>query len=161
MHKPAGPFRGGKYSLFQGGTRVPFIVRWKGTIKPGVSEAMVSQVDILGSMSKLLGQSVEEKLDSKDLLSVLLGKGDKGRESLVIEGIGNLALVTKDWIMIPPSAGATYSNKTAIESGRFPEYQLYHLTEDIGEVINLAEKEPSRIASMRAELERIKKDPSK
>jgi arylsulfatase A-like enzyme len=41
-HKPAGPWRGGKYSILEGGTRVPFIVRWLGRVKPGVSDALIS-----------------------------------------------------------------------------------------------------------------------
>ena len=54
-HTPAGPFRGGKYSSFEAGTRVPFIVRWPSRVKPGVSAAMVSQVDLLASFAALLG----------------------------------------------------------------------------------------------------------
>ena len=54
-HKPAGPFRGGKYSNFEGGTRVPFMVRWPGKVKPGTSKAMVSQVDFLASLAALAG----------------------------------------------------------------------------------------------------------
>src|SRR5690606_18892982 len=48
-HKPAGPFRGGKYSMFEGGTRMPFIIKWPGVIQPGVSDALVSQVDLVAS----------------------------------------------------------------------------------------------------------------
>ena len=54
-HLPAGPLRGGKYSLFEAGTRVPFITYWKGTIQPGVSDAMVSQIDLLASLCRLSG----------------------------------------------------------------------------------------------------------
>ena len=54
-HTPAGPFRGGKYSTFEGGTRVPFVVRWPARVKPGVSDALISQVDLLASFAALVG----------------------------------------------------------------------------------------------------------
>ena len=57
-HKPAGPWRGGKYSNFEGGTRVPFIVRWPGHVAPGTSDALVSQVDLLASFAALAGQKL-------------------------------------------------------------------------------------------------------
>ncbi len=49
-HKPAGPLRGGKYSIYEGGTRVPFLVRWPGRVKPGLSDALICQVDLLKSL---------------------------------------------------------------------------------------------------------------
>ena len=52
-HTPSGPFRGGKYSHFEGGTRVPFIVRWPGRVKPGTSDALISQVDFLRVVRRL------------------------------------------------------------------------------------------------------------
>ena len=57
-HKPAGPLRGGKYSAYDGGTRVPFVVRWPGTVKPGVSAAPLSQVDLLASFAALAGRKL-------------------------------------------------------------------------------------------------------
>src|SRR5450759_3568629 len=57
-HKPAGPLRGGKYSAFDGGTRVAFIVRWPGKIKPGISNALFSQIDLMASFASLTGQSL-------------------------------------------------------------------------------------------------------
>jgi arylsulfatase A-like enzyme len=54
-HLPAGPLRGGKYSLYEAGTRVPLLVYWKGTIEPAVSDAMVSQLDLFSSLARLVG----------------------------------------------------------------------------------------------------------
>ena len=56
-HTPAGPLRGGKYSLFEAGTRVPFISYWKGQIQPSTSSAMISQVDLLSSLAQLVGST--------------------------------------------------------------------------------------------------------
>ena len=79
-HKPAGPLRGGKYSAFDGGTRVPFVVRWPGTVKPGVSDALVSQVDLLASLAAFTGQKLPETAapDSFNLMPALLGKTKQG-----------------------------------------------------------------------------------
>ena len=52
-HQPAGPWRAGKYSLFEGGTRVPFIVHWPARVKPGVSAALISQVDFCATFAAL------------------------------------------------------------------------------------------------------------
>ena len=55
-HTPSGVLRGGKYSLFDAGTHVPFMVSWKGHIKPGISDALVSQMDLLASFAEFTGQ---------------------------------------------------------------------------------------------------------
>ncbi len=76
-HTPAGPLRGGKYSLFEAGTRVPFITYWEGHIEPAVSEAVVSQVDLFSSLAQLTGTEVQG-LDSKELLEIFYGKAGLG-----------------------------------------------------------------------------------
>ena len=70
-HKPAGPYRGGKYQIYEGGTRLPFIVSWPGKITPGVSSALVNQVDLYASMADLIGARDAAKLrpDSQDVLA--------------------------------------------------------------------------------------------
>ena len=74
-HRPAGPLRGGKYSAFEGGTRVPFLVRWPARVKPGVSTALVCQIDLMASLAALVGQKLaeEDAPDSFDVLAALLG----------------------------------------------------------------------------------------
>ena len=78
-HTPAGPLRGGKYSLFDGGTRVVFIVRWKGKIVPGVSDALVSQIDLMSSFASLTGQNSasDDGPDSFNQIDALLGRTGK------------------------------------------------------------------------------------
>ena len=53
-HDGSGPYRGGKYQIYEGGTRVPFIIRWPGKINAGVSNALVSQIDFIASFANLL-----------------------------------------------------------------------------------------------------------
>ena len=136
-HKPAGKLRGGKYSLYEGGTRVPFITYWKGNIQPGVSNAIVCQLDLLASFATLVGDQ-KINLDSKDYMSVLLGKSDKGRKNLILEADGKTALRHENWLLIPPYKGPAFSKNVGIELGNSTEYKLYDLKKDIGQQHNLA-----------------------
>ncbi len=146
-HNPKGGLRGGKYSLLEAGTRVPFITYWKGTIQPAVSDAIVCQIDLLSSLATLTGTS-ELATDSKDLLSTFLGKSDKGRAHLIIEAQSKTALRSGDWLMIPPYKGNRYNKKVGIDLGVIPEFQLYHLKEDIGQLNNLATSNPKKLDEM-------------
>lgn len=84
-HKPSGPWRGGKYSLYEGGTRVPFLVRWPGRVKPGASDALVCQVDFAATFAALTGQrfAAADIPDSVNVLPALLGEVATGRTNLV------------------------------------------------------------------------------
>lgn len=146
-HRPAGPLRGGKYSLFEAGTRVPFVAFWKGKIKPGVSNAVVCQIDFLASLATLVGVEVAEH-DSQDLMDVLLGRSNKGREELVIEAMTRTALRKGDWVMIPPYQGPAVNPNVNIELGNSSDYQLYHLKEDLGQQNNLAQTHPEKLDEM-------------
>ena len=139
MHKPAGPWRGGKYSLFEGGTRVPLLVRWPEKIKPGVSEALVGQVDFLASLAALTGQSVDSKSapDSQNVLPALLGQSKTGRETLV-EHSGTVTLRQGNW--------------KYIKQGN----HLYDLATDPHEDNDVAAKFPERATTMAAALEKIR-----
>ncbi|MFO0909027.1 MAG: arylsulfatase [Isosphaeraceae bacterium] len=143
-HRPAGPLRGGKYSLFEGGTRVPFLVRWPGRIKPGDSSALVCQVDFLASLARLVGQSLpaEAAPDSADVLDALLGQSPTGRAELV-EHAGRLAIRVGPWKYIPAGRGPKRLANTDVESGNDPAPQLYNLSDDLGETRNLAESSPT------------------
>ncbi|MGC4054177.1 MAG: arylsulfatase [Paludibaculum sp.] len=156
-HKPSGPWRGGKYSAYDGGTRVPFLLRWPGKVKPMVSDALFCQVDLLSSFAKLTGQGLpaEAAPDSLDMLPVLLGQTRKGRTSLV-EHAGALSLIEGDWKVIEGKPGPK-TNETHIELGNDPSPQLFHLSEDPGEQHNLADRVPDKLKQMLEALEKIKK----
>ena len=142
-HRPAGPLRGWKTTMYDGGVRVPFMLRWPAMVKPGVSDAFVCQMDLLASFAGLLGQTYPDKLDSRNTLKAFLGKSKKGREELVIEGMFNYAYRKGDWALIPP-----YRKQT--------EYQLYNLKEDIGQKHNLADKYPKKVKELTDEFEALK-----
>src|SRR5690606_25408814 len=146
-HKPWGPFRGGKTSLYEAGTRVPFIVQWKQTIKPGVSDALICQMDLMTSLGKMLNIT-HEQTDSQNILNALLGKSEKGRNELILESLTKTALLQGDWVMIPPYDGPAVTKTTNIERGNSPEYQLYNIKNDIGQQNNLAKTHPDILKKM-------------
>jgi len=154
-HTPWGPLRGGKYSLFEAGTRVPFIVYWKGRIEPAVSDALVSHLDIYASLAALVG-SDQSGPDSQDLLDVFMGKSDQGREELVIEATSRTAYRKGDWVMIPPYKGPAVNTQVNIELGNSDEYQLYNLSSDIGQQENLAASNPDKLQEMLEGYKRIR-----
>ena len=156
-HRPNGPFRGGKYSNFEGGTRIPFITHWPARVKPGVSDALISQVDLLRSFAALRGTALPPGggPDSENVLAAILGSSPQGRR-LLVEEAESLSLRDDKWKYIAPSNGAKYDAETAIELGNDPRPQLYNLADDIGEKRNLAATEPRRVRQMAATLERIR-----
>lgn len=157
-HKPAGPFRGGKYSMFEGGTRMPFIVRWPGVVTPGVSDALISQVDLVASFAAMTHQKLrpQDAPDSHNLLDVLLGKSTRGRATYVEQNNGSVLAYIKDgWKYIEPHKGPAVIKTVNIESGFNPRPQLYDLKTDPGERHNLAVKYPDRVSRMAAALKQI------
>jgi arylsulfatase A-like enzyme len=154
-HKPGGPLRGGKYSLLEAGTRVPFFTYWKGKITPVVSNALVCQMDLLSSLAKLIGGKTTIT-DSQNLIDVLMGKSNKGRKSLVIEANTKTAFRQGDWLMIPPYPGDAILEEVNIELGNSKEYQLYNLKNDIGQKNNLAKSQPKLLSEMIKSFELIR-----
>lgn len=128
-HKPAGGLRGGKYSLFDGGTHIPLFVYWKGTISPVISDALICQMDLIASLGKLVNASLPEGLDSREYLDAFMGKKLQARENLVVEAQGRMAYRQGDWMMIPPYRGQE-RNLIGNELGNLPEYALFNLKED-------------------------------
>lgn len=155
-HTPSGVLRGGKYSLFDAGTHVPFMVSWKGHIKPGISDALVSQMDLLASFAEFTGQK-NMSMDSKNVIDAFLGKSPKGRESLILGRNNGISFRQGDWIMIPPHRGPKSTGKfTNIETGRDTIYQLYNVKNDIGQQYNLASQMPEKIYEFEQEINDIK-----
>ena len=157
-HAPAGPLRGGKYSMYDGGNRVPFIARWPESIEPGETDDIVSQVDLLASLASLTDQSLPEDAgpDSCNVLPALLGQSGSGRQELATEGLhGKTVLRQGDWVYIPPHAGPALNENTGIELGNSPEPQLYNLAQDIAQTRNLAGEHPERASQMADRLDEI------
>ena len=146
-HTPAGNLRGGKYSLFEAGTRVPLITYWKGKIKPAVSDQIVSQIDFLNSIASLIGSEIRSK-DGIDLADVLFKNSGKGRTELVLEAQTKTAFRSQNWVLIPPYSGPKRSLNVNIELGNDEGYQLYNLDNDISQQNNLVQSEKQKLNEM-------------
>jgi arylsulfatase A-like enzyme len=158
-HKPAGLLRGGKYSIFDAGTREPFIVRWPKRIKPAASDAFISQVDLIASLAALTGQSLkaEDAPDSLNMLNVLLGQNKVEREYIIEHSqFGTLSIRVGDWKYIEPSNKSKVAWETGIESGNDPNPQLYNLKEDPGEQNNLVQDHSEIVKKLASMLTKIK-----
>jgi len=156
-HKPSGPFRGGKYSNFEAGTRVPLVVRWPGEIKRGVSDALVSHIDLLASLASFTRQALGagDAPDSVDLWPVFTGKSKTGRDVYVEQG-GGLALRQGKWKYIEASNRRRLNPETNTELGNDTVPQLYDLAADPGERTNVAAQFPEKVEQMRRLLDEIR-----
>jgi arylsulfatase A-like enzyme len=154
LHQPAGILRGGKYSSFEAGTRVPFIVKWPKQVQAGKSNALISQIDFLATMNQLLGTEYNENSakDSKANLNAWLGKDKIGRE-YIIEQAGTLAIKKGDWKFIKSGKGARLNPLVNIELGNDSEDQLYNLKTDPTEKNNVSTAQKEKSAELKSLLE--------
>lgn len=156
-HTPWGALRGGKYSVFEAGTRVPMLVSWPETIQPAVSSAMISQIDLMASFSNMLNIPVKDLKDSENMSNALLGKTNIGRDYLVEQGFtDNLAIIHGNWKYIEPRKEPKMNKLVNIELGNDLEPQLYDLSTDIGEKNNLAKKYPKKVKELHEKLSSIR-----
>ena len=160
-HAPAGPLKGGKYSLYEAGTRVPFIARWPARIKPGTSDALVCQIDLLASFAALVGKPLAASAgpDSENILLALVGESKQGREQLV-EHANGLALRKGPWKFIPAvqAEGKGGAKKAKAAGAMVP--QLYDLSSDLGEAENVATQHPDVVKQLSALLESLRESSS-
>lgn len=157
-HKPAGALRGGKYSIYEGGTRIPFITSWATHIKPGTSDALVCQVDLLASFASMAGQSLEKDAgpDSFNVLPAILGESQDGRSTLLEHSGGQVALRNGPWKFVPMARPNGYRARNGAAIPPHPE--LYNLTDDLSETRNLAADQPDRVKQMREQLQKEREE---
>ena len=161
-HSPAGPYRGNKYSAFEGGTMVPAIVHWPKQIKKGSeSDALMSQIDWMASLGELIGARLPKGSapDSHSCLSTLLGQNQEDRPWVIELSSGRvLSVRTKEWKYIEPSdRGPMITWGPKIETGNLPTPQLYDMAQPF-EKDNLAEKHPAVVYEMQNIIRRVKAD---
>lgn len=158
-HRDNGVLRGFKSGLWEGGSRVPFIARWPGVIKPGETDRIVSQLDIFATAAALTSQKLPAgaAMDSISFLPLLEGKPVKhGRDEVVMQsGTAHLALRVGDWKFIP---------NLKIVGGWYPDHSpglvgpgLFNLKDDIGERHNLAATDTNKVAELRLRLREVQK----
>jgi arylsulfatase A len=148
-HDGSGPYRGGKYQIYEGGTRVPFMIKWPSKIKPGKSTALVSQIDFIASFASLVGVQLKDDqgIDSRNMMPAFLGQDEKGLPYM-IEEARILALRQGSWKYIQGSS----------RKGKKAKDQLYNLDSDIGEEINIIGQQPERAKAMKELLTKHQKN---
>ncbi len=162
-HQPTGGLRGGKYSAYEGGSKIPLIIRWpKGKNKGMVSNALVSQVDFLSSFAALVGVKTipDDVIDSQNQIEVFQGKSTTGKTSLIQESfMGPLSYVEGDWKFIEPLDGPKLVPwGPIIETGFQRSPQLFNIKKDPRENYNLASKFPDKVKEMEEKLSHLKED---
>lgn len=148
LHDPNGGLRGGKYSLFDAGTRIPFFIYWKDHISHVETDALVSQQDLLASFAKMLGVKTPKGLDSRELLSTFMGKKQKGRGDMVVEASGRLAYRYGRYALIPPYQGPE-RNETDNELGVVDHYALYDLAAEPSQQRDISAENPKLVKKLR------------
>lgn len=162
-HRAAGPYRGGKYSVFEGGTRTPFIVRWKGRIRPGVSDEVVCTIDLPASFAALAGAKVpaEAAPDSFDVSRALLGeRGAKGREHLVQQDngqAGNFGFRVGNWKLVRHDSKSARNVvvEKPLANTPVPVFQLFDLAKDPGETTNVIDQHPEISEQLKSRLAKL------
>ncbi len=151
-HFPSGPLRGYKADVWEGGHRVPFVVRWPEIVKAGtVNSQLVHQADLMATFAEILGQQLPDSAgeDSSSFLSLLKGGVHPIRRHAVscsYQGLPSIRDGAWKLILGPGSGGWAKGSEDE-------PIQLYNLADDIGEIRNLAETQPERIAKMQNVLE--------
>ena len=167
-HKAVGDFKGMKGDAFEGGHRIPFIVRWPGKVKPGtVSQASTTLANLLATCADIVGNKDSRFVteDSYSILPVLLGKSGQvpGQPAIVHSASSGLAAIRKgDWKLIQGlgSGGFTEPREVKPTPG-MPDGQLYNLKEDKGETRNLYAQYPDKVRELSELLEQIKQSKKK
>jgi hypothetical protein len=117
------------------------------------------QVDMVATFAEMLKVKLPagSAPDSENCLNAWLNKGGKGRDYLVLQNVNNnLSIESGNWKFIAPGKGPAYSALTNTEFGNLNQDQLYDLSTDIGEKVNVAAQHPEIVEKLRTKLEQIK-----
>ena len=158
-HKPGGIYRGGKYSAYEAGTRVPCIWSWKGVIRPGsVSDALLCQIDWFATFAEMMNFRLPAGVapDSEPMLKAWTGKQKKGRKWLVLQNShNNLSITDGQWKYLRAGKGPILNKEVNIELGNSIEPQLYNIKKDPMEKNDQAKANPKILKQMATKLENI------
>jgi arylsulfatase A len=172
-HFSMGELRGAKRDLWEGGHRVPFIIRWPGKVRPGaVNDETICHVDFLATIAALLGEQLPASAgeDSYNLLPVFLGEKHKKpiREATVHQSFsGQFAIRKGDWVLIDTPTGDANGEKKG-EPQWFKDMrgyikhdlpgELFNLAKDPSQRLNLYAERPKVVSELKSLLEKYKRD---
>ena len=165
QHRSSGPLRGLKRDLWEGGHRVPFLVRWPGVVAAGeVSAALTSQVDIMATLAAITGFKLPAGAaeDSHDLLAVWKNRAPSPRRAIVHNTQANGYAVRQDqWVLIAAKTGAVsrvptwFDAENGYQENTHPG-ELYDLSKDLAQRNNLYAQHPEKVAELQAALQAIR-----
>ncbi len=163
-HNPSYLFRGHKADIYEGGHRVPFLVRWPGKVKAGSkTDQLVCLIDVTATAAEIVGAKLPANAaeDSISFLSTLLGTSSKSaRTTLVSHSInGSFAIRDGSWkLALCPGSGGWSNPRPGMKDDELPPNQLFDLSTDIGEKANLQDKHPETVARLTTLLEKYVTD---
>ncbi len=159
-HRPSYHFRGNKADIYEGGHRVPFLVRWPAQVKAGqTSSQLVCLTDFMATVADITESALqpEDAVDSYSFLPALLHVTDEPTRPNVIHHSvqGAFSIREGDWklILAPGSGGWSEPRPGKEPPGSLP-IQLYDLSKDVQEKINLGAEQPELVQRLTAVLEK-------
>ena len=164
-HRSMGPLRGLKRDIWEGGHRVPFVVRWPGTVPAGkVSDGLISQIDIYATVAAIVGAEIPagSAEDSYNQIALFKGTSPTARDTLVHNtNPQGYALRHGDWVLIDAKTGgvsavpAWFDEANGYTKNSQPG-ELYNLKEDVAQKKNLFAEQPEKVAELKAVLSKLR-----
>ena len=164
-HRSMGPLRGLKRDIWEGGHRVPFIIRWPGMVSPGkVNEGLLSQIDVFATIAAIVEADIPEDsgADSFNQLPFITGDSDSARDTLVHNTNANgYALRHGDWVLIAAKTGGVskvpewFDQANGYSTNTLPG-ELYNLRDDLSQHHNLYAEQPEKVQELSTRLEQIR-----
>jgi arylsulfatase A len=166
-HWSSTPLRGMKRDIYEGGHRVPTLLKWPGVTKPGTtSDALFSQVDLIATLASYLDFNLPEASaeDSHDFMPYLKGQSPTPPRTTLVHNTykDRYAIRHHEWVLIDHQSGTDRKPPEAwMQKHNYPAYTglkvgLYNLKEDLGQRHNLAEKHPEKVTELQALLRDIR-----
>jgi len=165
QHRSMGPLRGLKRDIWEGGHRVPFIIRWPGIVPSGkVNDGLLSQIDIFATVASVVGADIPVGSggDSYNQLSFIKGESASARETLIHNTNANgYAVRNGDWVLIAAKTGAVskvpawFDEANGYTKNTHPG-ELYNLRDDLAQQHNLYAERPDKVQELSALLEQVR-----
>ena len=162
-HNSSGPLRGRKLDTWEGGHRVPFVIRWPGVTSPGsVSDALISQIDLMATFAGAFDYQLSkgQAEDSLNMMPVLRDQAESPRDTLVHNN--KLWGIRKaDWVLLENPKDS--SRADYLEANHFPKVQegsevFYNLSEDLGQRVDLLKEYPEKAEQFREMLRQARSE---